>query len=164
MYWWPHNEDSDVDIVMGCCMLVPRALIAQVGAFDPAFFVYSEEHDWCRRMQHAGLRVRFTPRAEMIHFGGQTSKRMSLRMALVQTRQPDPLLQQASRQSTGTAAAHHHAGGAARVPSAGARGSCFGSRERRRIGESHRVLVVAQVRHDRKEIVQPPTFERSPHV
>ena len=84
MYWWPHDEDSEVDIVMGCCMLVPRAVIAQVGAFDPAFFVYSEEHDWCRRIRNAGLRVCFTPRAEMIHFGGQTSKRMSLRMALVQ--------------------------------------------------------------------------------
>ena len=37
-----------------------------------------------RRMRDAGLRVRFTPQAEMIHFGGETSKRMSLKMALIQ--------------------------------------------------------------------------------
>jgi GT2 family glycosyltransferase len=84
MYGWNHDTERDVDIVVGCCMLVPRIVINHVGAFDPAFFVYSEEHDWCRRMKNAGLRVVFTPSARMIHVGGQTSKRMSLRMALVQ--------------------------------------------------------------------------------
>ena len=83
MYWWRHDEPRDVDIVVGCCMLVPKAVIDRIGAFDPAFFVYSEEHDWCRRMKNAGLRVRFIPSAEMIHYGGQTSKRMSLHMAMV---------------------------------------------------------------------------------
>ena len=75
---------GDVDIVVGCCMLVPRKAIEVVGAFDPGFFVYSEEHDLCKRMRGNGLRVVFTPEAEMIHFGGQTSKNMSLKMALVQ--------------------------------------------------------------------------------
>ena len=84
MYDWTHDEDRDVDIVLGCCMLLPRSAIERVGSFDPAFFVYSEEHDLCRRMRDAGLRVRFTPQAEMIHFGGETSKRMSLKMALIQ--------------------------------------------------------------------------------
>jgi GT2 family glycosyltransferase len=84
MYWWNHDEPRQVDIVVGCCMLVPRSVVERVGAFDPDFFVYSEEHDWCKRMSDAGLRNMFTPDAEMVHFGGQTSKRMSLRMALVQ--------------------------------------------------------------------------------
>ena len=84
MYWWGHSEMRQVDIVVGCCMLVRRKTIEEVGAFDPAFFVYSEEHDWCKRLAGAGLRNFFLPDAEMVHFGGQTSKRMSLRMALVQ--------------------------------------------------------------------------------
>jgi GT2 family glycosyltransferase len=84
MYSWPHDTSRDVDIVLGCCMLLPRSAIERVGSFDPSFFVYSEEHDLCKRMKNAGLRVVFTPDAEMIHVGGQTSKRMSLRMALVQ--------------------------------------------------------------------------------
>ncbi len=84
MYEWGHDEARDVDVVVGCCMLAPRHVLEQVGRFDPAFFVYSEEHDLCKRVHDAGLRVVFTPDAEMIHFGGQTSKRMSLRMALVQ--------------------------------------------------------------------------------
>lgn len=84
MYWWNHDEKAEVDIVVGCCMLVRREAIEQVGAFDPTFFVYSEEHDWCKRMANAGLTNVFIPDAAMVHFGGQTSKRMSLRMALVQ--------------------------------------------------------------------------------
>lgn len=84
LYHWPHDRFREVDIVVGCCMLVPRNVIERVGTFDPSFFVYSEEHDWCKRMKKAGLRVVFTPDAEMIHYGGQTSKRMSLKMAMVQ--------------------------------------------------------------------------------
>jgi GT2 family glycosyltransferase len=84
MDYWPHDQEADVDIVVGCCMLIPRTALERVGGFDPGFFVYSEEHDLCRRMRNAGLRVVFTPHARMIHFGGQTSRRMSTRMALVQ--------------------------------------------------------------------------------
>jgi GT2 family glycosyltransferase len=84
MYWWDHSSKRQVDVVLGCCMLVSRKTIEFVGAFDPNFFVYSEEHDWCKRMADAGLRNIFIPDAAMIHVGGQTSKRMSLRMALVQ--------------------------------------------------------------------------------
>ena len=54
MFWWRHDEPREVDIVVGCCMLVPKAVIDRIGAFDPTFFVYSEEHDWCRRMKNAG--------------------------------------------------------------------------------------------------------------
>lgn len=84
MYWWPHDARREVDIVVGCCMLVPRSVLSTVGMFDPDFFIYSEEHDYCRRVRNRGLRVVFTPDAEMIHFGGQTTRRMSQRMALVQ--------------------------------------------------------------------------------
>jgi GT2 family glycosyltransferase len=84
LYHWPHDTLREVDIVVGCCMLVPRHVIETVGRFDPLFFVYNEEHDWCKRIKNAGLRVVFTPDAEMIHYGGQTSKRMSLKMAMVQ--------------------------------------------------------------------------------
>jgi GT2 family glycosyltransferase len=84
MYWWQHNERREVDVVLGCCMLVPRQAIERVGSFDPDFFVYSEEHDWCKRLADARLKNIFIPDAAMIHVGGQTSKRMSLRMALVQ--------------------------------------------------------------------------------
>jgi GT2 family glycosyltransferase len=81
---WANDDESDVDIDVGCCMQLPREVIAAVGAFDPGFFIYREEHDLCRRVRDHGLRVVFTPDARMVHFGGQTTRRMSLRMALIQ--------------------------------------------------------------------------------
>jgi GT2 family glycosyltransferase len=84
MYYWCHDTQRDVDVVLGCCMLIPRKAIDVVGIFDPSFFIYSEEDDLCKRMHDMGLRVVFTPEAEMIHFGGQTSKHMSLKMAIIQ--------------------------------------------------------------------------------
>jgi len=84
MHYWPHDAARDVDIVLGCCMLVPRSVFQEIGAFDPDFYIYSEEHDFCKRARNRGFRVFFTPVAEMIHFGGQTTKRMSLAMALIQ--------------------------------------------------------------------------------
>jgi GT2 family glycosyltransferase len=83
MYYWDHDEERDVDIIMGCCMMIPRKIFAEVGLFDPMFFVYSEEDDLCKRIKNHGYRVVFTPDAEIVHIGGQTSKEMSLRMSLV---------------------------------------------------------------------------------
>ena len=83
MYYWDHGEERDVDIIMGCCMMIPRKVLDEVGLFDPMFFVYSEEDDLCRRIKNRGYRVVFTPDARIVHLGGQTSKKMSLRMSLV---------------------------------------------------------------------------------
>jgi GT2 family glycosyltransferase len=83
MYHWSHDEERDVDIVMGSCMLIPSRVLKEVGGFDTRFFVYSEEFDLCKRIKKAGYRVIFTPKAQIIHLGGQTSKSMSVKMYLI---------------------------------------------------------------------------------
>lgn len=83
MMFWDHNQEREVDVVMGCCMLVPRKIFESAGKFDPHFFVYSEESDLCRRIKNLGYKVVFIPDAKIIHIGGQTSKTMSLKMNLV---------------------------------------------------------------------------------
>ena len=85
MYEWDHNDEREVDIVMGCCILAPRRVLDKAGLFDPQFFVYSEEDDLCKRIRNCGYKVLFLPEAQMIHVGGQTSKTMSVKMSLVQT-------------------------------------------------------------------------------
>jgi GT2 family glycosyltransferase len=39
----------------------------QIGWFDPRFFVYSDEVDFCKRLQDAGWRVLYVPAAAAIH-------------------------------------------------------------------------------------------------
>ena len=44
-------------------MLVRREAAEQVDWLDPAFFVYSDETDFCRRLHDAGWRILFVPAA-----------------------------------------------------------------------------------------------------
>jgi GT2 family glycosyltransferase len=88
--WWPHNsilqryyvldrpDDavSQVDWVVGACMLVRRAVLDQVGAFDEGFFMYSEEMDLCRRAVEAGWQVVYLPEAVVRHYEGKSSQQV----------------------------------------------------------------------------------------
>ncbi len=65
-----HASEQAVEWAMGSCMLVRRASLEDIGLFDPDFFLFSEETDWCRRARDAGWEVVFTPAAECVHVGG----------------------------------------------------------------------------------------------
>lgn len=67
---WGHDADRDVDFAIGACLLVRRSVYEQVGGFDEAFFMYSEETDWQRRIHAAGWSIAFTPSARVTHLGG----------------------------------------------------------------------------------------------
>lgn len=67
---WNRDTERDVDVVSGMFMLVPRPVFENVGLLDEAFFIYSEEADWCRRIRNAGYRCVFTPAAQIIHLDG----------------------------------------------------------------------------------------------
>jgi GT2 family glycosyltransferase len=70
----PDDEIQDVDWVMGACMLAPQEVVQRVGGLDEAYFMYSEELDWCRRIKDAGWRVVYFPEARVIHYVGQSSE------------------------------------------------------------------------------------------
>lgn len=65
---WDHGEVRDVDYLLGAALMVRREAVAQVGKFDPAFFMYFEDQDWCRRFWKHGWRVVYCPQAQMIHY------------------------------------------------------------------------------------------------
>jgi N-acetylglucosaminyl-diphospho-decaprenol L-rhamnosyltransferase len=53
--------------VQSSAMLVRRRAAQQVGWFDPDFFVYSDETDFCKRLGDAGWRILYVPSARAIH-------------------------------------------------------------------------------------------------
>jgi N-acetylglucosaminyl-diphospho-decaprenol L-rhamnosyltransferase len=65
-----HASESEVEWVMGACMLVRRAAYDEVGPFDESYFLFSEEVDWMRRAADRGWSVVFTPDARCVHVGG----------------------------------------------------------------------------------------------
>lgn len=68
-----HRHTADVDWLMGSCLLLRRAAIAQVGGMDERFFLYFEDVDWCRRFWQHGWRVTYVPQAQFSHFHQRSS-------------------------------------------------------------------------------------------
>jgi hypothetical protein len=56
-----------VDWAQSAALLVRTEAAREVEWFDPAFFVYSDEVDFCRRLRDAGWRTLYVPSAEAIH-------------------------------------------------------------------------------------------------
>lgn len=68
---WDRSAEREVDIVTGCMLLISRADWAALDGFDRVFFMYGEEADLClRAARDLGARPRFTPTAEIVHYGG----------------------------------------------------------------------------------------------
>jgi GT2 family glycosyltransferase len=83
MYHWDHTEDREVDVIKGCCMMIPRDFIEKHGLFDEQFFLFSDEYDLCKRIKKSGLKVFFTPNAEIIHYGRVTVDRLNTESHLI---------------------------------------------------------------------------------
>lgn len=80
--WADPLLSSEVDWVPGAFSIIRSEALAQVGYFDPEFFLYSEEVDLCRRMKDAGYQIWYWPDIVVIHVGGESSRQIkSLEMS-----------------------------------------------------------------------------------
>jgi GT2 family glycosyltransferase len=61
------DEIRTVDWAQSAALLVRREAAEQIGWFDPAFFVYSDEVDFCKRLADAGWRTLYVPAAAAVH-------------------------------------------------------------------------------------------------
>ncbi|WP_420631702.1 glycosyltransferase family 2 protein [Candidatus Leptofilum sp.] len=67
-------ETAVVDWVMGACLLTRQEVVQQVGGLDEAYFMYSEELDYCRRIHEAGWQVVYYPQVQVTHLSGKSSE------------------------------------------------------------------------------------------
>lgn len=72
---WPHDQDRDVDHVIGAFYMIRAELFRTLGGFDERFFVYLEDLDLSLRVRCAGYRVRFLAQPSSYHKGGGTSEK-----------------------------------------------------------------------------------------
>jgi len=79
---WDLNLPRRVDVVQGACLLLRREALDQVGLFDEDYFIYSEEVDLCYRLGQAGWPLYWAPEAEVIHYGGQSTRQVAMDMFL----------------------------------------------------------------------------------
>lgn len=68
---------AEVEVISGACILISRALYAQVGGFSEDFFMYSEDVDLGWKVRQAGHPAYYLPFTSVIHYGGSSSDQAS---------------------------------------------------------------------------------------
>jgi GT2 family glycosyltransferase len=74
--WADQSVSAEVDWVPGAFSIIRTEALAKVGFFDPAFFLYSEEVDLCRRIKMAGYQIWYWPDIVVVHIGGESSRQV----------------------------------------------------------------------------------------
>jgi N-acetylglucosaminyl-diphospho-decaprenol L-rhamnosyltransferase len=61
--------------IMGASMIIRRELYGKLGGFDPGFFLYSEETDFCLRLREMGYEIGHVGDVAVSHIGGASEDR-----------------------------------------------------------------------------------------
>ncbi|MFN2518157.1 MAG: glycosyltransferase family 2 protein [Jatrophihabitantaceae bacterium] len=92
-WWWPSNPwtaayrvertapvERTAGWLSGSCLLLRRDAFAEVGGFDPGYFMYFEDLDLGDRLGAAGWYNVYVPSAVVCHTGGHATSRDAVRM------------------------------------------------------------------------------------
>lgn len=79
---WDHLSSRAVECLSGAALMLRREALADVGLLDPAYHLYGEDMDLCFRLAQAGWELRYCAEAEIIHWGGESSKQIKPEAAL----------------------------------------------------------------------------------
>lgn len=80
---WQRDTVRQVDIVVGCFMLIRTDLWQRLGGFDLKYFMYGEESDLCLRAARDGFRPMITPNAQIMHLVGASFAANERKVVLV---------------------------------------------------------------------------------
>lgn len=75
LYAGKRRNPFSVKWLSGAVLMTKRDVIEVVGDFDPKFFLYMEDVDFCKRMRKAGYRLLVNPGCRCIHHLGKSSER-----------------------------------------------------------------------------------------
>ena len=75
----PLDAVQDTDWVSGCCMVIRGEVFRRLSGLDPAYPLFCEDVDFCRRANQLGFKVVYDPQAEIVHHVGGSRKRACLR-------------------------------------------------------------------------------------
>jgi GT2 family glycosyltransferase len=68
IYFRRTKEIYEVPFVNAATWLVSRRVFERMGGFDPLFFLYAEDSDFCRRIRDCGFKVGIVPAATTFHW------------------------------------------------------------------------------------------------
>ncbi len=73
LYDKQYSTVQEMGWLTGACLMMRRDVFEQIGGFDESFFMYFEDKDICKRVDEAGWKVVYYPKASLIHLLGGSS-------------------------------------------------------------------------------------------
>lgn len=77
-----YNSILEVEVLPGCCLIIRKEAINQVGLLDEKFFIYSEDKDWCKRFYDSGWKIVYSPYSTVIHYAGSSSAKAPVKYVI----------------------------------------------------------------------------------
>jgi GT2 family glycosyltransferase len=71
------GERLQVEVVVGCSVLICADALRDIGLLDESYFAYHEEVDWCFRARRAGYRNYYEPYSRVWHNKSSTTASMT---------------------------------------------------------------------------------------
>jgi GT2 family glycosyltransferase len=68
-----YDKTEKIDFATGCCMMLKREVLENVGSFDENYFLYYEDADLNERVQQSGYTIYFVPKAVLYHSNAASS-------------------------------------------------------------------------------------------
>lgn len=75
-YYNHKREPFEIDHPLGATMLVRADVAESTAGFDETFHMYCEEIDWSWRVREAGWEIYTVPEAEIVHYGGESTRQV----------------------------------------------------------------------------------------
>lgn len=72
------DVETEVDAVVGACMLLRSGVIREAGLLDEQFFMYGEDLDWAYRIKQYGWRICYYPAVTVHHYKRASSTRRAI--------------------------------------------------------------------------------------
>lgn len=67
-----YDDETSIFWASGACFAVRKEVFEKLQGFDEDYFAHQEEIDFCWRIHHLNLQVKFTPKSTVFHLGGGT--------------------------------------------------------------------------------------------
>ena len=68
-----YDEIEPVDFGTGCCLLIRRTALEQIGLLNESYFAYYEDLDWSLRARRNGYKIVYVPKSKIWHAVGSAS-------------------------------------------------------------------------------------------
>jgi len=77
------NQTAEIDVLAGAYMMMRKSVLDQTGLLDETFFMYGEDIDLSYRITKAGYKNVYLPTTSIIHYKGESTKRMSVNYVFI---------------------------------------------------------------------------------